>query len=102
MKDDSFKDFVLDQLNALGHVECRPMFGSYGLYHSGVFFGILSKGQLYFKTDAATRPAYEQRGMRPFQPSARQTLKRYYVVPVEVIEDDEELAIWARRAVAAE
>jgi DNA transformation protein len=66
MKDDSFRDFVLDQLAALGAVECRRMFGSYGLYSGGVFFGIVSGGALFLKTSAATRPYYERRGMRPF------------------------------------
>jgi DNA transformation protein len=98
MKDDSFRDFVLDQLHDLGQVDCRRMFGSYGLYHGGVFFAIISKGRVYFKTDATTRPEYERRGMTPFQPSAKQTLKSYYEVPVEIVENEEQLAEWARRA----
>ena len=102
MRDDSFRDFVLDQLHDLGQIDCWRMFGSYGLYHGGVFFGIISKGRLYFKTDPLTRPEYERRGMAPFQPSAKQTLKSYYEVPVEVVEDDEQLVDWARRAVESQ
>jgi DNA transformation protein len=102
MRDDSFRDFVLDQLRDLGPVECRRMFGSYGLYHGGVFFGIISAGRLYFKTDSTARAEYERRGMAPFQPSAKQTLKSYYEVPVEVVEDDEQLADWARRAIESQ
>ena len=102
MKDDSFRDFVLDQLSSLGQIDCRRMFGSYGLYHGGVFFAIISKGRLYFKTDATTRSEYERRGMAPFQPSAKQTLKSYYEVPVEVVEDDEQLVDWARQAVESQ
>jgi len=30
-KDESFKDFVLDQLRGLDDVEARRMFGGYGL-----------------------------------------------------------------------
>jgi DNA transformation protein and related proteins len=99
MKDDSFRDFILDQLRDLGHVDCRNMFGGYGLYHTGVFFGIISSGKLYLKTDPATRSEYERRGMEPFRPNAKQTLKSYYEVPVEIIEDGEWLAEWARKAV---
>ena len=99
MKDDSFKAFVLDQLARLGRVECRAMFGGYGLYQGRTFFGILFKGRLYFKTDAASAAAYRERGMQPFRPSATMTLKTYYEVPVDVLEDDEELAVWARQAV---
>ena len=39
-KDESFKDFVLDQLQGLEEVEARRMFGGYGLYRDETFFGI--------------------------------------------------------------
>jgi len=32
MKEDSFRDFVLDQLRSLEGGSCRAMFGGYGLY----------------------------------------------------------------------
>jgi DNA transformation protein len=80
MADASFKDFVLDQLHDLGDVDCRRMFGGYGLYQNGVFFGIISQARLYFKTTATTRTAYVQSGMQPFR-HARQTLTSYYKCP---------------------
>lgn len=98
---DSFVEYVVDQLQRLGSVEAKAMFGAHGLYCGGVFFAIIADGRLYFKTDAASRPDYEGRGMAPFRPNPRQTLKNYYEVPVEVLEDDEELAAWAERALAA-
>jgi DNA transformation protein len=102
MPDASFKDFVLEQLQQLDDVTCRRMFGCYGLYQNGVFFGIIAQGRLYFKTSATTRTAYMQRGMQPFRPRPRQTLKSYYEVPVEVLEDDGELSLWAQQAVACQ
>src|SRR4030095_12503526 len=80
----------------------RRMFGSYGLYHEGVFFGILARGRLYFKTNAVTRGTYVQRSMQPFRPNPRQTLKSYYEVPVDILEDHEQLGAWARQAVACQ
>ena len=74
------------------------MFGGYGLYDRERFFGILFKGRLYFKTDAESQAAYRARGMQPFRPSATMTLKTYYEVPAEILEDDEPLVAWARRA----
>ncbi len=53
-KDESFKDFVLDQLQEIDNVEARRMFGGYGLYQDETFFGIVHKGQLYFKIDETT------------------------------------------------
>ena len=98
MKQDSFKDFVLDQLAEMSSVTCRAMFGGFGLYHYDVFFGILHKGRLYFKTSDESRPAYKKFGMKPFRPSDQQTLKNYYEVPTDILEDDEELIVWAREA----
>jgi DNA transformation protein len=97
----SFVTFVQDQLHELG-VSPRRMFGGYGLYHRGVFFGIVSGDQLYFKTNEQNRPDYLESGMSPFQPSEKQTLSSYYEVPADVIEDGEQLVEWARKAVAAQ
>ena len=37
--------------------------------------------------------------MKPFQPNSKQTLKNYYEVPAEILEDEDQLADWARKAV---
>ncbi len=108
--DDSFRDFVLDQLRArpgfsegraggVDALECRPMFGGYGLYQGKTFFGILFRGRVYFKTDAESRAVYRDAGMKPFRPRAAQTLTSYYEVPVDILEDADQLVAWARRAV---
>jgi Regulator of competence-specific genes len=98
MRNDSFKDFVLDQLGEMAELTGRSMFGGYGLYHRATFFGIIHKGRLFFKTNDMTQPAYASRGMLPFRPNARQTLKRYYEVPLDILEDRTDLAVWARMA----
>jgi DNA transformation protein len=98
MKQDSFKEFVLDQLAGMQPVTCRAMFGGFGLYHRDIFFGILHKGRLYFKTNDQSRPAYEEYDMLPFRPSDKQTLKNYYEVPLEILEQDDALIQWAREA----
>ena len=74
------------------------MFGGYGLYCDRVFFGIVQKGRLYFKTNATTAPRYREYKMKPFRPNTKQTLKNYYEVPVNVLEDSEELTRWAGQA----
>ena len=102
MADDTYRDFVLDQLAPLGgELECRRMFGGYGLYFGPAFFGILYAGRLYFKTDQGSRGDYMALGMEPFRPRPRQTLSEYYEVPVEVVENAEQLIRWARRAARA-
>jgi Regulator of competence-specific genes len=101
-RDESFKDFVLDQLHELEDIEARGMFGGFGLYHDETFFGIIHKGRLYFKVDESIAGEYRKRKMKPFRPNAKQTLKSYYQVSVEIIEDAEQLAGWAKQAIRAQ
>ncbi len=97
-QNDSFKDYVLDQMSKLEGISARRMFGGYGLYRNAVFFGIIHKGRLYFKTDATTQPEYQKAGMKPFRPNTRQTLKTYYEVPPDILEEPALLLEWARKA----
>ena len=97
---DSYKRFVLDQLEELGDVTPRSMFGGVGLYHRDVFFGIVAGDVLYLKVDDVTRGDYERAGMGPFRPFPdRGGTMRYYAVPIEVLESAAALAEWARRAI---
>jgi DNA transformation protein len=95
-KRDSFRDFVSEQLGE--DAEIRPMFGGYGLYRNDVFFGIVFKGRLFFRTGPLTRKKYLARGMKPFKPNARMTSKTYYEVPADILEDRVAVREWALRA----
>ncbi len=101
MSSTSFTDYVVDQLGGLGSVEARAMFGGYGLYLDDAIFGIVFRGRLYFRVSDATVGEYDARGMKPFRPGPSQTLKRYYEVPADVLEDAAELKRWARAACGA-
>ena len=97
-----FRAFVLDQFEELGDVVPKPMFGGVGLYHNGVFFGILAGDVLYLKADDRTRATFERAGSKPFRPYPdRAGTMQYYSVPIGVLESSPELARWAREAVAA-
>jgi DNA transformation protein len=101
MPDNTFKEFVLDQLSALPELRLRAMFGGYGLYSGGRFFAILFDGRLYFKVDETNRAAYAGRGMKPFTYTKTKRLlsMRYYEVPPEILEDREQLGVWASQAI---
>lgn len=92
---DTFKDFVLEQLETLAGLRAQRMFGGWGLYANEAFFGIAHRGRLYFRTHEGNRADYVERGMRPFRPNPDQTLQRYYEVPADVLEDTGELVRWA-------
>jgi DNA transformation protein and related proteins len=99
---EGFRSFVLDQLQELGEVVPRAMFGGIGLYRHDLFFGILARDVLYLRADDETRPGFEAAGSRPFRPYAgRSESMRYYSVPVSVLESTPELTRWGRLALAA-
>ena len=97
-----YRDFVLEQLAAVGSVSSRAMFGGVGLYLDGLFFAIIDDDVLYFKADDASRKRYEAAGSRPFcpDPSRPEQAMGYWQVPGEVLEDPDELAAWARESAA--
>lgn len=95
----NLQDYVLlDRLSELGEVDPRPMFGGFGLYLEGQFFGLVVDGQAYFKTWPESLPRYEELGMKPFQPSPTTRLKTYYQVPPEVAHNPTQLCEWARES----
>lgn len=101
VKSDSFREFVIEQLQSIRGVSCRAMFGGYGLYAGERFFGIVYKGRLYFKVSDASKARYTVAGMKTFKPSAKMTLKSFYEVPADVLEDSDEIAEWAVTAIEA-
>jgi DNA transformation protein len=103
MADESFKEFVVDQLGALPEVRARAMFGAHGLYQGEHFFGILDEGRLFFKTDAQSQADYVARGMEPFtyESKGRVLTMSYHEVPPDVLENAPELVAWAQRAIQA-
>jgi DNA transformation protein len=95
---DGFRDFVLDQLG--DGVQCRAMFGGHGLYREDVFFGLLFRGRFYLRVDDATRTGFEAAGMKPFRPAKGRTMRSYYEVPADVLENRDLCRAWAARAAA--
>jgi len=97
-KTDGFKDFVLDQLAELRGLTCRAMFGGYGLRYRDTFFGIIHKGRLYFKVTPETVESYRALGTKPFRVTYTMSLKTYYEVPADILEDSAQLIEWAETA----
>ena len=98
-----YLDFLMDQFSDFGEVTYKKMFGGAGFYKDGVMFGGIMYGELHLKVDDETRPLYEEQGMKPFSHGNKKakTPPSYYCVPVDVVEDREELTRWAERALAA-
>ena len=98
MTADSFHDFVLEQLASLDGLRCKPMFGGHGLHCDEHFFGIVYDGRLYFKMHPDTLEDYLRHQSVVFAPSEKRVLKNFREVPVEILEDGQQLVIWAKKA----
>ena len=100
---DSFVAFVLEQLDPLGPIVSKRMFGGVGLYAGDLFFALIAGDELYLKADEATRDAREKAGARPFQPFPDRPRGKgkmqYYSVPAAILEDGEALLAWAKEAI---
>lgn len=95
-----YLDYIIDQLRTLGTVTAKRMFGGAGLYHRGAFFGLVADDALYFKVNEVNRKDYLDAGSPPFKPFGSYAMG-YYEVPADVLEDPDELARWAKKAIAA-
>ncbi len=104
LRDREIADAILERLAPLP-VTLRSLFGSVGLYLDGQYFGFVSNGAVYFRTDEESKPTYVEQGMRAFQPKSRprgpKTIDRNFTVPRDVIADEEMLKEWALRAAQA-
>ena len=95
----AFAAFVQDQLSELDDLVMKRMFGGTGLYLDGVFFGIIYSDRLYFRVADDTIDEYKKRKMKPFKPfEGKSSSKRYYEVPLEILESPVDLVRWARKA----
>ena len=95
-----YKSFVIEQLERVTPIVSKSMFGGVGLYTEGYFFALIGNDRLFFKVDDTNRPDFEAAGMEPFRPYGDERSMNYYEVPVEVLEDADQLKEWVARAVA--
>lgn len=96
-----YKAFVAEQLEPLGPVSTRNMFGGAGVYLDGLMFGLIAGETLYFKVDDRNRGDYEAEGLGPFTVQLTRGGTgsfSYYEVPERLYDDQEELVEWARKA----
>lgn len=99
-----YKAFVVEQLEPLGQVRIRNMFGGAGVYFDDLMFGLIAGETLFFKVDDRNRPDFEAEGMGPFlyePPSGKAIAMSYYELPERLYDDPDELVDWARKALNA-
>lgn len=69
-----FTQYVIDQMQGAGEITYKRMFGEYGLYCDGKFFGIIHDDCLYIKVTVGGKCFFETPIMRPPYPGAKDWL----------------------------
>ena len=98
------RDFLIDLFADFGPVTIRKMFSGFGISADGTNFALALRAGLYFRADDQTIPQFEAEGSQPFQYQTRTktvTVNSYWQLPARLFDDSEELADWARAALAA-
>lgn len=100
------RDFLIELFSDFGPVTLRRMFSGYGISVDGVNFALALRAGVYFRADEATIPQFETEGSKPFQYQQRSsgkvvTVNSYWELPARLFDNSEELAGWARGALAA-
>jgi DNA transformation protein len=98
------RDFLIDLFAHFGPVTIRRMFSGFGISADGTNFVLALRSGLYFRADDETIPRFEAEGSKPFQYQTRAkkvVVGSYWELPARLFDDSEELAVWARAALAA-
>ena len=93
--DPDFVAFVVDQLHQDLGPSQREMFGEYGLYSNGTFFGVICDNRLFIKPTEAGRDFIGQPTEAPAYPGAKPS----FLIEGQ-LEDAEWLSELVRRTVA--
>ena len=100
---DEFIEYVLDQFSRWGGVSVRKMFGGAGLYRDQKMFGLIANDAAYLKVDDSNREVFEKAGSSAFYPypeKGKSAAMPYYEIPVDVLENPDELVEWSKKSLA--
>jgi DNA transformation protein and related proteins len=98
------REFLADLFAPFGAVTIRRMFSGFGISVDGITFALALGEALYLRVDERNRAAFEAEASQPFQYSTKAravTVASYWRLPDRLLDDPDELAEWARAALAA-
>ena len=90
----------MDQMQCIGPVTVRPMFGGFGLFLEGLMLGLIANDILYLKVDETSKADFIEEGMQPFEyaRNGKPFAMSYYEAPDMVFDDQEMTRDWAAKA----
>lgn len=92
-----FVDSLREVFTDFGPIDSRRMFGGYGIYHSGLMFGLVADDVLFLKTDKQSEHHFEEKGLSPFlyEKNGKQVKMSYFLAPEEIYDDPAIAREWA-------
>ena len=101
---DGFAAFLQEQLAPLGRLSMRRMFGKTGVFCNGLMFGMITDDTLYLRVDAHNREAFKEAEASPplnYAKGGELIDLSFWCVPERLLDEPDELVVWARSALAA-
>ena len=99
-----FAEFLREQLSALGGVTMRRMFGKTGVFCDGLMFGMITEDTLYVRVDDHNKAVFKEAEAAPplnYEKQGRTIDLSFWRVPERLLDESDELILWARAALAA-
>jgi len=97
-------DFLTELFAGFGAISVRRMFSGAGVFADGLMIALVVDSVVYLKADDSFVPLFVREGQTPFSYKTRdgkRTLNSYWRMPERLYDEPDELAEWARLALAA-
>ena len=101
---DGFAEFLREQLSPLGRLTMRRMFGKTGVFCDGLMFGMITDDTLYVRVDDHNKAVFKEAEAAPplnYEKKGRTIDLSFWRVPERLLDESDELILWARAALAA-
>ena len=101
---DGFAEFLKEQLEPLGRISMRRMFGKTGVFCDGAMLGMVADDTFYVRVDEQNRATFAEAASSPplnYAKGGALIDLAFWRVPERLIDEPDELLDWARAALAA-
>src|SRR3954453_7157154 len=96
---DDFAEFLRDQLDPLGRITMRRMFGKTGVFCDGAMLGMVRDDTLYFRVDDDNRAVFKEAAAFPplnYEKKGGTIDLAFWRAPERLFDEPDELVAWAR------
>ena len=95
-----FLQYALDLFSSLGRLSTKTLFGGNAILKNNITFAMVFDGSIYLKTSKNTVKKYLDLNSKPlsYKKNNKTIELRYYEIPVEILDEEDQLIQWAIEA----